>query len=52
MKALEPREVNPSQNGSLYMFRLILGWCVVGPMPYEKSSDTSSCNRIMITAVG
>ena len=52
MKALEPREVNPSQNGSPYMFRLILGWCVVGPMQYEKSSDTSSCNRIMVTAVG
>ena len=52
MKALEPREVNPSQNGGPYMFRLILGWCVVGPMQYEKSSDTSSCNRIMITAAG
>lgn len=34
------------------MFRLILGWCVVGPMQYEKSSDTSTCNRIMVTAVG
>ena len=29
-KALEPKEVIPSQGGGLYVFKTKLGWCVVG----------------------
>ena len=36
VRALEPSEVISSQNGGPYVFKTLLGWCLVGPMIKKK----------------
>ena len=38
VRALEPSEVISSQNGGPYVFKTLLGWCLVGPMIKKKTS--------------
>ena len=39
MKVLEPLEVIPSQEDGPYAFRILLGWCIVGPVMDEKQTN-------------
>ena len=47
VEALQPLEVIPSQQEGPYVYKTILGWCVVGPMVDEKQ-DAFSCNWIAV----
>ena len=46
VKTLEPLEVIPSKDGGSFAFRILLGWCIVGPIGETACSTTGSCNRI------
>ena len=51
-KALEPLEVITSQGDGPYAYRTRLGWCVVGPLAVESSSESKDkvqCHRTAIT---
>ena len=45
-KALEPKEMIPSKNGGPYVFRTLLGWCIVGPV--GASGNDVTCNRVAV----
>ena len=47
-KAMKQLEVIPSKDGGPYPFRILLGWCIVGPVKETTSSTTASCNRISV----
>ena len=49
VRALEPREVISTQNGGLYAFKTLLGWCVVGPMINQTKAGKFGFIRIMLT---
>ena len=48
--ALEPRELVSSQNGTPYAFKIILGWCILGPMINQTKASQFGCNRIMLAS--
>ena len=48
VRVLEPREVISSQNGGLYTFKTLLGWCIGGPMTNQTKAGKFGCNRIML----
>ena len=47
-RALEPLEVIPSKNGGLYAFRILLGWCIVGPVGAGGNDASVACNRVAV----
>ena len=51
VEPLEPRELIASKNGGPYVFRKLLGWCIVGPMYSQNKSEKLSCNKIMVKSV-
>ena len=46
--ALEPLEVIPSEQGSPYAFKTLLGWCIVGAIDETTFDTTVACNRISV----
>ena len=50
-EVLEPHEVIPGQDKGLYVFKIALGWCVVGPIKAQQLS-VISCNRISVARAG
>ena len=47
-KALESLEFIPSEQGGLYAFKTLLGWCIVGTTGETTFDTTVVCNRISV----
>ena len=47
-KALEPLEVIQSEQGGLYPFKTLLGWCIVVTICETTFDTTVACNRISV----
>ena len=47
-KDLEPLEVIPSEQGGLYAFKTLLGWCIAGTIGETTFGTTVVCNRISV----
>ena len=45
-KALGPLEILPSEQGGPYVFKTLLGWCIVGTIGETTFDNTVACNRI------
>ena len=48
MKALEPKKVISSVDGSPYAYRRRLGWCIVGPNINIVGKKSIGCNRVAV----
>ena len=51
-EALEPMKVINSENGGLYAFKTVFGWCVVGPVNSTQEKRKFCCNRTTVMEAG
>ena len=52
-RALEPIKVIPSRNDGPYAMKIVLGWCIVGPISYRNQSKGKiSCNQTAVMEAG
>ena len=50
---MEPAQVIASRDGRSYTMKIVLGWCIVGPIARIDSRNGSlTCNRIAIQEAG
>ena len=51
-EALEPAKVINSDNGGHYDFKIVLGWCIGGPVKSSQAKKKFTSNRTAVEEAG